>query len=67
MNGVSPGRPQSFRYRRRAVDDCSPGRGRMAQDGGIRGGAFHSEIDRCIESQGWTMACSSVPERDWKN
>ena len=26
------GQPQSFRYQRRPVDDCSPGRGGMAQD-----------------------------------
>ena len=27
-------RPRKFRYQRRSVDDCSPGRGRMAQDSG---------------------------------
>ena len=27
VNGVLPGRPQSFRYQRRPVDDCSPGQG----------------------------------------
>ena len=32
-----------------------------------RGGTFHGEIDRCRESQGWTMACSSMPERDEKD
>ena len=26
MDRVSPGRPQSFRYQRRPVEDCSPGR-----------------------------------------
>ena len=26
VDGVFPGRPQSFRYQRRPVDDCSPGR-----------------------------------------
>ena len=31
MDGVSPGGPQSFRYQSRPVDDCSPGRGGMAQ------------------------------------
>ena len=40
MDGVFPGRPQSFRYQRRPVDDCSPGRGGMAQNGGTRGGTF---------------------------
>ena len=34
MDGVFPGRPQSFRYRRRPVDDCSPAQGEMAQEGG---------------------------------
>ena len=41
--GVFSGRPQSFRYQRRPVDDCSPGRGGMAEDGGTRGGTFHGE------------------------
>ena len=47
VDGVFPGRPQSFRYQRRPVDDCSPGRGGMAQNGGTRGGIFHGEMDRC--------------------
>ena len=51
MDGVFPGRPQSLRHQRRPVDDCSPGRGGMAQDGGTRGETFHGEIDRCRESQ----------------
>ena len=34
---------------------------------GKRGGAFHGEIDRCRESQGWTTACSSMPEHDGKD
>ena len=54
----------SLRHQRRLVDDCSPGRGEMAQDGGTKGGTFHGEMDRCSESQGWTAACSSTPERD---
>ena len=41
VDGVFPGRPQSFRPQRRPVDDCSPGRGGMAQNGGTRGGTFH--------------------------
>ena len=32
VDRVFPGRPQSFRYQRRPVDDCSPGRGGMAQE-----------------------------------
>ena len=57
----------SFRYQRRLVNDCSPGRGDMAQDGGTRSGVFHGEIDHCRKSQGKTTACSSMPERDGKD
>ena len=67
VDGMFPGRPQSFRYQHRPVDDCSPGRGEIAQDGGTRGGTFHGAMDRCRESQGWTTACSSMPERDGKD
>ena len=66
MDGVFLGRPQSFRHQRRPVDDCSPGRGGMAQNGGTRGGTFHGEMDRCRESQGWTVARRGMPERDEK-
>ena len=65
--GVFPGRPQSCRHQRRPVDYCSPGRGGIAQNGRTWGGTFHGEIDRCRESQGWTTACSSMPERDGKD
>ena len=67
VGGVFLGRLQSFRHQRRPVDDCSPGRGEMAQDGGTRGGAFHGESDPCRESQNLTTACSSIPKRDWKD
>ena len=67
VDGVFPGRSQSFRHQRRPMDDCSPGRGGMAQNGRTRGGAFHGEMDRCRENQGWTTACSGMPERDGKN
>ena len=50
--GVFPGRPQSFWYQRRPVDDCSPGQGGITQDGGTRGGAFYGERDHCRECQG---------------
>ena len=43
VDGVFPGRSQSFRHQRRPVDGCSPGRGGMAQNGGT----FHGEMDRC--------------------
>ena len=29
VDGVFPGRPQSFRHQRRPVDDCSPEKGGM--------------------------------------
>ena len=60
VDAVFPGPPQSFRHPRRPVDDGSPGRKGMAQDGGTRGGTFHGEMDRCRESQGWTTACSGI-------
>ena len=43
VDGVFPGRPQSFRHQRRPVEDCSPGRRGMAQNGGTRGGTFHAK------------------------
>ena len=46
------------------VDDCSPERGRMAQNGGTRGGTFHGEMDHCKGSQSWTTAFSRMPKRD---
>ena len=61
VDGVFSGRPQSFRYQRRSVDNCRPGRGVMAQDGRTSDGTFYGKMDRCRESQGWTMACSSMP------
>ena len=67
VDGVFPGRPQSFRHQRRRVDDGSPGRGGMAQNSRTRGGIFHGEIDHCRESQDWTTACSCMPERDGKD
>ena len=45
VDGVFPGRPQSLRYQRQPVDDCSPERGGMAQDGGKRGGTFHGGME----------------------
>ena len=66
MDGVFLGRPQSFRHQRRPVGNCSPGRGRMTQNGGTRGGTFHGKMDRCRGSQGWTTACSRMLERDGK-
>ena len=62
-----PWQPQIFRHQRRSVDDCSPGRVEMAQNSGTRGGTSHGEINSCRQCQGWTTACSSMPERDGKN
>ena len=67
VDGVFPGRPQSFQHQRRSLDDCSPGRGGMAQNGGTRGRTFHGEIYRCRGSQGWTTASSRMSERDGKD
>ena len=67
VDGVFPGRSQSFRHQRRPVDDCSPGRGGMAQNSRTRGGTFHGEMDRSRESQGRTTAYSGMPERDVKD
>ena len=35
----------------------------MVQDGET----FHSDMDRCTESQGWITACNSMPKRDGKD
>ena len=50
VDEMFPGRPKSFRYQRRPVDDCSLERGGMVQKSGTRGGTFHVEMDRCRES-----------------
>ena len=67
VDGMLPGRPQSVRDQRRPVEDGSPGLGRVEKDGGTRGGTFNGKMDRCRESQDWTTACSSMPERDEKD
>ena len=46
VGGMIPGRPQSFRNKRRPVDDW-PGRGGIQQDGVTSGATFHGELDRC--------------------
>ena len=66
VDGVFPGRPQSFRYQRRPVDDCSPGRGGMAQNGRTRGGTFHGEMYRFREVRaglGHAVVCPNMTER----
>ena len=67
VHGVLHGRAQSFLHQRRPVDNCSPGRGGMAQNGGIRGGTFHCERYRCRGNQGWTTTYIRMPERDGKD
>ena len=45
---------------------AAPGRGGMAQDGGTRGGTFHSKLDRCRESRAglWhAVVCPNVTGR----
>ena len=44
VDGVFPGRPQSCRHQRRPVDDCSPGRGGMAQNGRTRPEHFMAKL-----------------------
>ena len=66
--GLLPGRPHSFRHQRRPVDDCSPGRGGMAQNGKTRGGAFHGGIGRSLQRKprpdyGSTVVCPSMTRR----
>ena len=39
----------------------------MTQNGRTRGGTFHGEMDRCRRNQGWTTACSGMPEQDGKD
>ena len=66
VDGVFPGRPQSFRHQRRPVDGCSPGRGGMAQNGRTRGRTFHSKMGRAeINKAGLRHAvvCSNVTGR----
>ena len=65
--GLSPGRPTSFRCQRQPVDDCSPGRGEMAQDSGTRGETFHGEIDRCREVRAGLWRAVNMPEHDGKD
>ena len=67
VDGVFPRRSQSFRHQRRPVDNCSLGRGGMAQNGRTSGGTFHGKMNCCRKNQGWATACSGMPERDGKD
>ena len=66
MDGVFPGRPQSFRHQRRPVDDRSPGRGGVAQNGRTRGGTVHGKMDRCRKKKAGlrhAVVCPNVTGR----
>ena len=58
-----PGRSQSFRYQCRQVNDYSPGRRGVVQDGGTRDGTCHGKIDPSRKSQDWTTACRYMSKR----
>ena len=68
MDGVFPGRPYL------ELSALIPTSGRLqprargnGANGGTRGGTFHGEINRCRESQGWTIrhavVCPNVTGR----
>ena len=61
VDGVFPG-PQSFRHQHRPVDDCSPGRGGMAQNGRTRGRIFNGKMGRYREKAkaGHAVVCPNV-------
>ena len=66
VDGMSPARPHSFRYQRRSVNNCNPGRGGMAQDGGTKGGTFHGEMGRCRKAragQRHAVVCPNLTRR----
>ena len=66
VDGVFSGRPQSFRHQRRPVNDCSLGRGWMAQNARTRGGTFNGEMNRCRGNKGWlrhAVVCPHVTGR----
>ena len=66
MDGVSSGRPPSFRHPPRQVDDRSPGRGGMAQDGKTRGNFFMTKwiaAERARAALRHAVICPNVTER----
>ena len=69
LDGVFPGRPQSFRHQRRRLDDLSPG-----QEGGWHRAARNkgrnvSWQDGSLQRKpGFDYGMqSSMPERDWED
>ena len=57
---LSASTPTSGRLQLRMRENCEERRNK-------RGGTCHGEMDRGRESQGWTTACSRMPERDGKD
>ena len=67
VDGVFPGPPQSFRNQRRPMDDCSlrtRGNGAERQN---KGWDISWQNGSLQKNQGWTTACSGMPERDAKD
>ena len=70
VDGVFPGRSQSFRHQRRPVDDCSPGRGMVGGAGCVGGqekewmGCFLDDLRVFgINADQWTTAAQD--EGEW--
>lgn len=64
---MASGGPTSFLYPDPPVDNHSPGREDMTQDGEIRGGNSHDKMDRGRQSQDCTPPCSTMSKNDEKN
>ena len=67
VDEVFPGRPLELPAPTSTSGRLQPRTRGVVQDGRTRCGTFHGEMNRCRESQGWTTACSSIPERDEKD
>ena len=66
VDGVFPGRPQSFRHQRRPVDDCSPGqRGMMQNERGAE--RFMAKWIAAEETRAGLRHSVVLPERDEKD
>ena len=66
VDGVSPGRPQSFRYQRRPVDDCSPDKGgwrKAAEQGAERFMAKWIAAEKVRAGLRHAGVCPNVTER----
>ena len=69
VDEVFPGRPHSFRYRRRPVDDCSPGRGewrRTAEQGAEHFMAKLIAVEKVKAGLRHAVVCPSVTWRTKK-